>query len=224
MQPYVSIDIETLGLDPDYCHTIELAAVIDLDGVSPIEQLPTFQTYITRPTNQGEPYAMQMNANIMGIIAGLSEIELTNTTEQNAIKFFWNFLNNNKPKGEKRYTPAGKNYASFDKAFLMNLQGFKQLISPMLSHRTLDPGNLYWLPREDGFVLPDTKKCLERAGLEPTESHRALGDAIDVVRLIRHSMVNNQSTKCIKVETVPFPPGYLKAMDKIINKSSQENY
>lgn len=190
MQPYVSIDIETTGLNPDECQTIELAAVIDFDGKTPIEELPQFNSYIVYDIYKGEPYALQMNAKIFKEIAGLNEEEQLKGDEGHVIDEFWRFLEDNLPEGEKRYTPAGKNYASFDKGFLVKLSGFKELVSPMLAHRTLDPGNLYWRPEVDGFVLPDTKKCLERAGLEPTDSHRALGDAIDVVRLIRFKFNN----------------------------------
>lgn len=189
MQPLISIDIETTGLEPSDCQIIELAAVVDLDGTTPIDDLPKFISYITYPVYYGEPYALQMHSQIFKEFASFSEEDLSQTDIMHVMDNFAKFLKDIREKyGNKRFSPAGKNYASFDKAFLERDSGFNSLIKPLLTHRTFDPGNLYWQPAIDGFVLPDTKTCLARAGLEPTDSHRALGDAIDVIRLIRAKM------------------------------------
>jgi len=42
---YVSLDIETTGLNPENCQVLEIGAVID-DGTTPIEDCPTFQCYV----------------------------------------------------------------------------------------------------------------------------------------------------------------------------------
>ena len=39
---------------------------------------------------------------------------------------------------------------------------------------------------KSGILLPDTAKCLARAGIPKAVKHRALDDAQDVCRLIRH--------------------------------------
>ena len=43
--PYVSIDIETTGLDPETCQTLEIGAVFD-NWTLPIRELPTFHCYV----------------------------------------------------------------------------------------------------------------------------------------------------------------------------------
>lgn len=184
-QPIVSIDIETTGLDPDFCQILEIGAVIDFDSKTPIEDLPKFQSYIIYGEVKGEYYALNMNSKILEEISNLSEEQQSEYDEFNIIDTFAGFLQKNLPKNTKKYTVAGKNYTNFDRRFLEKISGFSSIIQPMLSHRTLDPGNLFWIPEEDGFILPDTKKCLKRAGLKPSNLHRALDDATDVIRLIR---------------------------------------
>ena len=43
----------------------------------------------------------------------------------------------------KAITPAGKNFASFDRQFLKRLPDFEKKVR--LHHRTLDPAMLFWL-------------------------------------------------------------------------------
>jgi len=52
-------------------------------------------------------------------------------------------------------------------------------------HRILDPAALYWQPEIDGVELPDTKTCMERAGIAGDVAHTAVEDARLVARLIR---------------------------------------
>ena len=91
------------------------------------------------------------------------------------------------PPGSRRcgaaetVTPAGKNFASFDRQFLKRLPEFEKLVK--LHHRTLDPAMLYWQVGDE--KLPDSKTCYERAGMDPKVAHTALEDALAVVRLIR---------------------------------------
>jgi hypothetical protein len=57
-------------------------------------------------------------------------------------------------------------------------------------HRVLDPAILYYQPGD--MTLPDSKRCMERAGLAGEVAHTALQDAEMVVRLIRHKLGRNQ--------------------------------
>ena len=66
--PYVSIDIETSGLDPATCQTLEVGAVID-DWKTPIDQLPRFRRVLTYETVSGNPSAMALNANLLKFMA-----------------------------------------------------------------------------------------------------------------------------------------------------------
>ena len=62
--PYVSIDIETTGLDPRKCQTLEIGAAID-DWTKPIEELPLFRRVIAWEEVVGSPYAMAMNSRLL---------------------------------------------------------------------------------------------------------------------------------------------------------------
>ena len=66
--PYVSIDIETTGLDSEHCQTLEVGAVLD-DWKLPIDQLPRFRRVLTYDTVSGNPYAMALNANLLKFMA-----------------------------------------------------------------------------------------------------------------------------------------------------------
>lgn len=88
----------------------------------------------------------------------------------------------NKPDSEARAVVAGKNFASFDDKFLRMLPHFDEHIKYV--HRVIDPAMLYWNPMVDQRP-PDTKTCMERAGLKGEVTHTALGDALVVAKLIR---------------------------------------
>ena len=71
---YVSIDIETTGLDEYTCDTIEFGAIIDnLNFQKPFDELPKFHAYVVLPRYQGEPYALSMHAEIFRRIANREE-------------------------------------------------------------------------------------------------------------------------------------------------------
>jgi len=89
------------------------------------------------------------------------------------------------PENEK-IVVAGKNYANFDANFLSKLTSWDKHIK--FHHRTLDPAALYWQPETDGVELPDTKTCMQRAGISGEVSHTALEDARMVVELIRQAI------------------------------------
>ena len=52
--PYVLIDIETTGINPDVCQILEIGAIYD-DGTKPIDTLPIFHRYVCHNTYIGEP-------------------------------------------------------------------------------------------------------------------------------------------------------------------------
>jgi hypothetical protein len=55
-----------------------------------------------------------------------------------------------------------------------------------MNHRTIDPANLFWDPLIDRG-LPNTKTCMERAGLDGEVAHTAVEDARVVCKLIRRA-------------------------------------
>lgn len=180
---YVSIDIETLGLDWDWCDTIEFGAVID-DMTSRIEDLPRFHCYLTQPRNQyrGEAYAMAMHSKILYRIAN-RESGFTYMPAENLDKVFAAWL---KDQGiGDSITIAGKNFGMFDLRFLEKI-GFGN--ETKYSHRVYDPASLF--AQMDDKKLPDLKTCLFRAGIDKEIEHTAVEDAIDVIKCIRYKVCN----------------------------------
>lgn len=67
---YVSIDIETTGLDPNTCQVLEVGAVID-DWRTPVDQLPRFRRVLVHDEVHGNPYAMWLNSNLLKQLANV---------------------------------------------------------------------------------------------------------------------------------------------------------
>lgn len=184
---YLSLDIETTGLDPDTCDTIEVGGYLeDTDKLLPRNELPCFHRYIWKDNYSGEPYALAMNVKIFQKILALRKqwLDGGDTTEISTIDgfaaCFGSFLDKNGLR-DKRLVIAGKNIAGFDLPFLRNFPAFNTF---KFHHRVIDPGMMYFDPRNDN-VPPDMKECKKRAKLPEHVSHEALDDAWDVIQLVR---------------------------------------
>ena len=77
---------------------------------------------------------------------------------------------------------AGKNFATFDKKFIDQIEKFYHFVR--FRQRVLDPSPLFADWNHD-TALPDLTTCKERAGLDPFVSHDSLDDAWDVIQLFR---------------------------------------
>lgn len=184
---FVSIDIETTGLNPETCSIIEIGAVID-DWLDPIDEPPTFHCYIKRHEYSGEPYALSMHPTIFRRIA-IEERGFNYFYPSEAVVYFGAWLKEfdayqidpNNPDHEPRAVVAGKNFAMFDDKFLRKLPHFDQHIK--YHHRIIDPAMLFWNPLTD-IKPPGTETCMQRAGLQGTVAHNALDDAIVVSKMI----------------------------------------
>lgn len=120
MRPYVSIDLETTGLDPDNCQVLEIGAIID-DWVSPIEKLPFFHCYVVHKQIKGEPFALAMNWSILRMIADWEKNPDCRFLKPHEVgRAFAAWLTKNLIDPKKVFA-AGKNFASFDLAFLRKL-------------------------------------------------------------------------------------------------------
>ncbi len=183
MNSYVSIDIETTGLDPETCQVLSIGAVID-DWETPIDRLPTFECYVGHGTFTGEPYALSMHPKILRTIAdGTGRILRPDCVVGELINWLVAHCIPIDDDGSVEIAPAGKNFGSFDRQFLERLPRWKRFIH--LNHRAIDPGSLYYRPDIDDGP-PDTKTCMERAGIPGEVAHTALEDALVVVKLLRH--------------------------------------
>ena len=179
---YISIDIETTGLDPEKHQILEFAAAYDdLENPVPIEQLPTFVRRIYWDDLVINRYCLKLHRGLLKEIAedhaDLYETSCGNivTTIDQLSGHFMTWLSLIGVR--KNYNVAGKNFAGFDGLFLKKVPGF-----PPWFYRVIDVGSMF-LTREMSKI-PGLGKIVEG---EP--EHRALPDALAVVKAIRQKLL-----------------------------------
>lgn len=219
---YISIDIETSGLDPENNQILSIGAIIeDTTTKLPFDKIPKFHAAIKRENLTGSLFAINMNAKLIETIVQYQtahdQDEKNDLVQMTGMQFFhedeivqefyyWlyengiverdpDFLNQQVViRNGKTYpsftmkikpvhfTPAGKNFGTFDKLFLERLPRWKQCIK--MRNRILDPAILFvdWKNDES---LPSLGICKERAGLQGVVTHNALEDAWDVIEVLR---------------------------------------
>jgi len=185
---YVSIDIETTGLQTETCDIIEFGAVMDdLNDPRPLCKLPVFHCYFTKENFNGNPYALSMHPKIFRRIANKEG----SYSYLNATKFgyvFKKFLTQRgyeEENGRVYINAAGKNFGSMDLQFLNAKTDLNNHVK--IRHRILDPGSMFATP-EDADV-PGTRECLIRSGYSPNITHTAVADAVDVIKMVRFKML-----------------------------------
>ena len=194
---YVSIDIETTGLDSEACQILQIGAVIeDTSDPKPLEELPKFMCILEHENYSGQPTALSMNSWILKILAGLEGLSKDDRIEYRrtnkiipaslAAKQFQMWLMANgftaESTGAVKINAAGKNFATFDKLFLQRLPSWSSCIQ--MRQRILDPAILCTDWKNDDS-LPNLNTCLKRFKLEGEVTHDAVQDALDVIRVIR---------------------------------------
>jgi oligoribonuclease (3'-5' exoribonuclease) len=184
---YVSIDLETTGLDEEYCQIIEIGAVVDDTSYeTPVDKLPTFHCYVVHPYYSGEPYALHMHADIFSKLHHRPEGWRYEpiTTVAGAFQLWIA-----KHFEDEKATIAGKNFMSFDMNFMKKLPNFDK---SQFAHRCIDPAMRFWQPSVDEKI-PNLKTCMERAGIKGEVTHTALEDAFQVIKLLRYEEINMPS-------------------------------
>lgn len=185
---YISIDIETLGLDPLNHSTIQFGAVLeDTENVLPLADLPRFECLVSHHNYVGTPYAMAMHHELFVELAKGDKSTKLIVSHFRLAEQFHDWLKSHgfleKGNGTIQINVAGKNFATFDKLFLEQLPNWHKNI--VITQRILDPAILYW----DAFTddkLPNLEECKKRAGLSTTTvAHTAVEDALDVIELLR---------------------------------------
>lgn len=202
---FISVDIETTGLDHDVCQILQVGAVIeDTVNLKPLEELPRFSCIVEHQLYQGQPFALNMNNWIIAILASLETArkeDREKIRKDNHImgeglvaKSLWVWLTANGiyPNQGSRteqitINVAGKNFASFDKKFLEKLPSWSNYIQ--FAQRIIDPAEFFTHWKEDER-LPNLNECLRRANLTGEVTHDAVQDAIDVIRVIRAATDN----------------------------------
>jgi len=161
---YVSIDIETTGLDPDKHQILEFAAVAWSDD-RPVAELPEFSS-IVRPEGDivGCPYALDMNRLL---ISALKDPKVGKTLRV-VMREFRTWLKTFGVSSDNKIHIIGQNFASFDLNFLN-----KSILWPteLISHRILDVSTIAATVEGMGSA-----SCLGKPDL-PGLPHQALYDA-----------------------------------------------
>lgn len=178
---YLSIDTETTGLDSEKCQILSIAGVLEDTLVDmPVEELPHFHFIFKHKFIQGEPYALNMNKDIIKIIKeGVDPRLIDEGAFTTSLKMF--LLSNGIES--QRLRVAGKNFGTFDKLFIEKIP-FWESEKWSFDPRILDPAVLFTYFKGDEW-LPNLTKCKERAGVSGEVTHDALEDARDVVRVLR---------------------------------------
>ncbi|MDD5359468.1 MAG: exonuclease domain-containing protein [Sulfurovaceae bacterium] len=187
---YVSIDIETTGLDPLDNQILEIGMVIeDTNNILPIEKLPRFHCYIKHNEIIGNAYAINMNRDIIQKIVENDTEKYQILKEEQVATYVYGWLSQYFPPKNNyiKITPAGKNFNAFDKLFLEQLPELKSLVR--FAHRAIDPAVLCmdWKCNDE---LPTLEDCKIMCGLEKSVAHTAIEDALDVIRIMRVATEN----------------------------------
>lgn len=177
---YVSIDIETTGLNPRRCQILQISAVFeDTSKEVDFDELPFFNVFLEHDYLRFEPYALELHRST-GLLQTYNTAKKID--EDQVVHEFLVWLETVGYEDGEKINVAGKNFVGFDKLFLDRLPNWKQLTN--IHRRTIDPAILYaWF--DDDSELPDLNLCMERADIENLVTHYALEDARDVVRVIR---------------------------------------
>ena len=193
---YISMDLETSGLDAENCQILEVGAVLeDTNNILPLEDLPTYHAYIKHPRGNisGNIFALNLNASIIEKLKNEKKYK----DKYNYIKvedLADDFLAWCKIQGleiketngnfHTTITVAGKNFAGFDRKFLDKVPDFSKKIR--MRQRVLDPAILFTRWHEDD-APPPLDECNARIDHNVPVQHTAVEDSIDVVRLLRKS-------------------------------------
>lgn len=208
---YVSIDIETSGLNPNKDQILSFGAIIeDTSKMLSFEDCPKFYATVIHRRIKGSPEALSMNMDLVQDISDYLENESNDALNNDVSNWnpifvetftltacFTSFLDANGIKANSRYgrfkiNVAGKNFATFDMLFLNNVPGWLGFID--VHKRILDPAILYFDLIRDS-ELPSLDICKMRANIDGDVSHNALLDAWDVIQLIRHKFEMTHSGK-----------------------------
>src|ERR1035437_3972157 len=200
---YVSIDLETSGLNHETHQVLSIGAIIeDTEKKLPYSEIPKFHAAITRGESDivGSLFALNMNKQLLENILKFQQCktieeqklheeltELKYFPEKDVVREFVSFLTENGIIYEGKETViyltcAGKNFGTFDKPYCEKLPNWKRFLK--IRQRILDPTH-YYMDWKNDENPPSLSVCKKRANLEENVSHVAREDAWDVIMLLR---------------------------------------
>lgn len=204
---YVSIDIETTGLNPENCQILEFGAILeDTAKRFPFLDLPRLKLYIKHHEIHGEPYAIALNSSIIQNIAvglisdeiNVKNLNIVGCVEPQRITGIFELWIDHHWAQLGKLNVAGKNYAGFDSLFLNKLPFWNTI---NFHHRVLDPGPMFVRATDES--IPNLEECLKRAECVGHVTHTAIEDAWDVIRCIRSFMEMNHALPVPAVAATP---------------------
>lgn len=174
MIPYLAIDVETTGLNPNTCQVLEIGCVLN-DFSNPLMECDTFEAIIHHDNIEGEPRGLAMNQRLLKVIAdgfgGRMNYVMKNLRQ---------WLD---ARQVSKVHLLGKNVAGFDLQFL-------ELISEWPAHlmhyRCLEVGSLF--ATVEGIAGQEAlgTELAERLKI-PGNPHEALYDARVSLALVRNA-------------------------------------
>jgi DNA polymerase III epsilon subunit-like protein len=190
---FISIDIETGGIDKDKFSLLQVGAVIATAN-TPWETWPTCLLNVSNEIISLSPYCLDLHKELLykprEYNTSFRKMQCVVTPESVFPKLL-SWINEvyEKEFGEpvpERHNVCGKNFLAFDYPWLKELphaEGFK------FRRRILDPGPMFATISDD--EVPDLKTCKERAGINGEVTHDALSDALDTARCVDEGLKNN---------------------------------
>lgn len=194
IRPYLSIDLETTGLNVDKAQILQVGFVID-DGVSPIDLLKKDTFFVENDTiTYAENYALGMNAWIFQELMKKSEDRKYETRSESTRNILYRAIietaelayqfdvDQEKKYPSRKIQIAGKNPGTFDWQIILNHFG-KDFAKESVDHRFIDAGAVFFGTYGRNPSLNEINKLIEHKPV----SHDALDDALNVVIALRHA-------------------------------------
>lgn len=211
---YVSIDIETSGLDYEKHKVLSIGAIIeDTEKKLSFEECPKFNAIVLQNEIVGSPRAITMNSEIINYMGryleGNDDVrdECKKVTmyeyfkEDEVVKEFFKFLVSNDTiniEWENDWKDGEVYIGSNTRPVTINVAGknfgtFDKLFLQQLPwwqklirtrQRVLDPAILC-VDWKNDKSLPSLITCKERTNVEGIVTHNALEDAWDVIQVLR---------------------------------------
>ena len=211
---YVSIDIETSGLDHEKNCILSIGAIIeDTEKKLPYEECPKFNAVILQREIVGSPRALTMNKGLIAMIGeyleGNDETRFNMDTilsysfyeKEDVIKEFFKFLVSNdviNVEWTNDWKDGKVDINSNTRPVTINVAGknfgtFDKLFLQQLPwwqklirtrQRVLDPAILC-VDWKNDKSLPSLTTCKERTNISGEVTHDALEDAWDVIQVLR---------------------------------------
>jgi DNA polymerase III alpha subunit (gram-positive type) len=165
---FLSLDIETTGLDDNMHQVLEIGAVFN-DFTKPVRECDTFRAVVDPGENiVGSAYALQMNVSLLREIADGAGVPLDEALECLSLWLARRGITN-----ENKTTLVGKNLGSFDVQFLRDNFEWPQ---NLFGYRYLDVGSMWSTPHG---VRGQAELCKSLAAKYKLvgEAHTAVYDA-----------------------------------------------